>query len=858
VSDFGSHFGIKATLLDDVPLHLAQYDDGTGFAGKLDRSFFTLAAPDGTAFGPSRRAARFSPSSWDEQAVLSTPDGAALSVTAFATGLSTDAFLLSIRAYNPGPRPVPYAPLFAIESTANSREFQESYLQLPGAGAGPATVISGGIGAPRVVVAKALSGLTVVGLREAAGTNFRALAPSFSIAAVTETFSGEDYTITVRGAASSIAPHASVGHYLVLASSDASAAEADALAAQAFDSVGSDPVAARTRVLQDWTEFYASLPRPHVTSPAAEELWQSAQAGLRMNLYAPRAAMGSAWGSVPAKPFYDFFYAWDTGIQAVGIATWSSWKPRWSNLDQRAGTFAEQALTVIFRAQAPTGELFTMCDENEVPLPAVISDPPVQGWSMQTAYEADSDKPRARQWLETIYAASASYLEWWDTERDDDHDGLAGYVDSLESGWDDTPRYVENENVPVGKVAATPQDSVDLNAWLVQYAEAMAWAAQVLGKGKAEAAAWQDRADARARLIDERMWNGERGAWEDLRPNATGGYDFVDVLTPTIWWPAFVGSSRDPAKIQRVIESHLLNPSEFFGTYPIPSVAYNDPYYDNATDGAYWRGQIWAVPLYAALQTLAIYGYEQQATVLLDRIVAMMAGKGGPYEDYDAKTGTVGWNGGPPLPSVHLLGMSTALVVAILTSRYEQTRLLVPEARGFHGYVADAAWLTDRTPFFTAQTSGAYGPLIGVDAVSGTLQDARRIDVRLSDPQGNLALNPNHSVTVSFPSLHRARPLRRSVWSDPTGQDTKGTGHKLRSRRPRRRRAPLRDPSRRYCRDRQAALTDGANCSGEAGEEMKRMVIDLRGRRRVSEGSVPADDEAPRGCGSRPARPAHR
>lgn len=757
VSDFGSHFGIKATLLGDVPLYHAQYDNGVGLAGKLDRSFFTLAGPDGTAFVPSGREVRFSPSSWDERVILITPDGVALRVTAFATGLSTDAFLLTIRVHNPGPGSVSCAPLFALESTAGSRQYLESFEQPPGAGAGPARVVSGGSGAARIVVAKAISGVTVLGVTESGGTNFRAFAPSFAITAVDEVDSGEDYTITVRGAVASIAAHSSVEHHLVLASSDTSADAADSLAAAAFAAVGREPVRARSRVLRDWERFYASLPRPNVTSPEAAELWQAAHAGLRMNLYAPRGAMGSDWGSVPAKSFYDFFYAWDTGIQVLGMAAWSSWNPRWPNLDRRAGTLAEQALSVIFRAQAPTGELFTMGDETEKPLPAVISDPPVQGWAMQTLYEADPDQARARQWLEPIYAESARYLSWWNNERSTGHDGLDGYLDSLESGWDDTPRYVDSDTVPVGKVATIPQASVDLNAWLVQYAEVMAWAGRVLGKGDAEVAAWQARADARAAQIDERMWNEKRGAWEDLRPNKSGGFDFVDILTPTIWWPAFVGSSRDPAKVRRVIESHLLNPSEFFGIYPIPSVAYDDPYYDNASDGAYWRGQIWAVPLYAALQTLATYGYEQEATTLRDRIVALMADKGGPYENYDAKTGQVGWNGAAPLPSIHLLGMSTALVVAILTSQYERTRLLFPDARGFHGYVANAAWLIDRKGFFNLEGSGAYVPLVGVEGVGGTLGDARRIDVHLSDPQGNLRLNRDRTVTVSFPALHCAR-----------------------------------------------------------------------------------------------------
>src|SRR5439155_15382984 len=111
------------------------------------------------------------------------------------------------------------------------------------------------------------------------------------------------------------------------------------------------------------------------------------------------------------------------------------------------------------------------------------------------------------------------------------------------------------------------------------------------------------------------LWDEACGCWLDgYRWLGASTYHHSRILTPAIWFPAFAGATTDAGKVRRVIEEHLLNPAEFYGPYPIPIVAYDDPHFDRNTPG--WTGSIWLFAAYSALVTLAKYGYDDQATDL--------------------------------------------------------------------------------------------------------------------------------------------------------------------------------------------------------------------------------------------------
>jgi glycogen debranching enzyme len=210
----------------------------------------------------------------------------------------------------------------------------------------------------------------------------------------------------------------------------------------------------------------------------------------------------------------------------------------------------------------------------------------------------------------------------------------------------------------------TSIDALDLNCLLYAYCKSLStWANELDQNGSC----WEERASLLQERIEQQMWNEERGCWQDIKlTEGNGKHEFVDVLTPVIWFPAWLGVSENETRIRRVTEEHLLNEEEFFGLYPIPTVAYNSPYYNVEGDCYYWREQIWLVTAYSAVSTLAKYGYEEEYQELIQRLVGMMQGKGGIYETYNALTGEVGWgSGGPGEPSCFQFGWSAAFLMEI-------------------------------------------------------------------------------------------------------------------------------------------------------------------------------------------------
>ena len=86
-----------------------------------------------------------------------------------------------------------------------------------------------------------------------------------------------------------------------------------------------------------------------------------------------------------------------------------------------------------------------------------------------------------------------------------------------------------------------------------------------------------------------------------------------------MFWPLWAGMPVDAETKREMIEDVLLDPAQFFGAIPFPSVAYDEPAYDPQ---GYWRGRAWPHISYWLLQMLCREGYEAQAHAAADRILA--------------------------------------------------------------------------------------------------------------------------------------------------------------------------------------------------------------------------------------------
>jgi len=643
ISDFGSHYGIKTSTEKRFGLTTYYSSLSSLTSGLIDRSWIEIDTEDGRAFSDvDERSVDFRLYGWEEEA--RSGDVLGRYRTAF---IDTDRMVMIAEISASGDREM--RPVIRISGKPELKS--EGMV-----GFAPALpLVADSKEGNTFVIEKRLD---VISLNQLFSSpmqilkdlnTYRAFTPSFRIDEVRRARSptGYDYELIGEPFRGSTKFWVAVGF------------AQDKDIARELSALPSDPEEIWLSVENDWSELIGSLPPLRNGMERYRDLYEMAAAALRMDLYAPRNRM-ERYCTVPNKPHFPFFFGWDNPLQALGIAQWDP-------------GLAEDTLITQLQSQSRSGLISITVDDSVEPASYsfFMSQPPVHSLAITECYLRDPDRDRAHEFLALAYSHSQRFLDFWEEKRDLDRDGLSGYLFSLESGWDDTPRFVQGlsallrrvpaaGNILAGGMPLINYDAVDLNCWLYRYYEDMAFWADELGYGSD---VWLGKAEAIAQRIEEEMWSEEDGCWFDLR-----GGDLVRVETPAIWFPAFLGVTKNETRIRRVIEEHMLDPQKFFGRYPIPSVAYDSPYYDQERDGFYWQGQIWLITLYSAVKTLDNAGYESQREELVRRAMEMMSGKGGIYETYNALTGDVGWGSGSVgNPSCFQFGWSSAVTLLLLT-----------------------------------------------------------------------------------------------------------------------------------------------------------------------------------------------
>ncbi|MCX5868111.1 MAG: trehalase family glycosidase [Proteobacteria bacterium] len=768
LSDFGSHAGLKASVLDDGSdpstridhnnfMNMAHYAAWTDFADQLDQSFFFFTQ-GGTApvlLAPADwRKIKFYPWGWEETACAGSRPAGNLSCDVLAEGsvvtLDTDVFLVQLRLHNLSAQNLSLAPGLTLQR--DSDQFSEASIPLRDQSAAAVASFDGQD--------------LVISRHSTRGSVFRVIRSSFGRQLASDPgiyrfqLRGINFLLPagIRGTAwvegNPVAiPGVEMREFYWVVGFGLAEAEARDAADRGWDMVAENPRRAQTEKIQEWEERLSEIRNPHTENGRFLQIYRLAATALRMNLYSPRANM-PAWGSVPGKVHFNHFFGWDTPLQALGQGELNWEEARDNLLLQFAGLGQD--------GQVPT----MMTDKMESNLSFGSSQPPVQGFVISESFPDLRAEGKESRTLRKLYEGSKPYLDFW-RKRDQDGDGLPEYKDALETGWDDTPRY---ECPLLGTnlcyQARRDIDAVDLASWIYRYYLAMAEIAGIFGEEK-EAGVYQAEARDLAGRIENLMWDPSRSGYFDLQDEGNGTHGFGRALTPALAWPLFLGVTRDPDRAREVIETHLLNPEEFWGDparsrFPVPSVAFNDStYYDLVQDGYYWQGQIWMIPVYVVMTSLFRYGYAEEAELLKTRVLEMMfnADPGGIHETYNARTGKVGWgSSGPGEPSVFQFGWSSALSLEILLDRYQRERFIRPGESEISGYIGEATLIPENQVILSIYTGQRDLPRIDFREETGRdLASGWYFTLTLEDPYGNLTGN---WILVRLPNF----PAR--VWAD--------------------------------------------------------------------------------------------
>ncbi len=233
------------------------------------------------------------------------------------------------------------------------------------------------------------------------------------------------------------------------------------------------------------------------------------------------------------------------------------------------------------------------------------------------------------EWLRgNYYDRLVKYIDKWFT-YDSDHNGLPVWNSADAAGTD-------NQWSRGGALSSFQTEGVDLASYLIRELRAMSVIATHLSL-HADSKAFDQRADQVVKLINSTFWDEKQGMYFD-RNEKTG--ERIYVKSATNFTPIFAGAAT-PQRAKRMIKEHLLNPEEFWLTYPVASYAKTEPdYYQGSHRECNWRGPTWAPTNYMIFQGLRAYGYKTEARELATRLLNMALLKNPVLREYyNAETG---------------------------------------------------------------------------------------------------------------------------------------------------------------------------------------------------------------------------
>lgn len=275
------------------------------------------------------------------------------------------------------------------------------------------------------------------------------------------------------------------------------------------------------------------------------------------------------------------------------------------------------------------------------------SEPPVGSITVLGLYNQFHD----RWFLQEAFEPLLRWNRWWSANRDiqgyltwgSDGENQTPNLDDksrgtrvgaiLESGLDNSPMYDgATYNTKTHKLEFA---DVGLMSMYIADCDALATIADTLNESGAAKELRQRAAQYRAKLAT--LWDSNTGIFlnKDLH---TG--EFSHRLSPTNFYP-LLAKAATPQQADRMIKEHLLNPKEFWGKWVIPSIARDDPAFN---DQNYWRGRIWGPMNYLVYLGLRKYDDRQVCSQFAQKSYELFLQewkeKGHVHENYNAITGS--------------------------------------------------------------------------------------------------------------------------------------------------------------------------------------------------------------------------
>ena len=295
----------------------------------------------------------------------------------------------------------------------------------------------------------------------------------------------------------------------------------------------------------------------------------------------------------------------------------------------------------FFELQRPDGQVPAYVWDKKVGFGQIQMVVPIAA----TAWET-SRITKNQQLLEAAYTACSRWDAWLRRYRDTRKTGLVEGFCTYDTGQDDSPRWAGMPNgCPGGDARVLPDAkglprlSPDLSATTYGARVALASMAKALGKNS-EADSWLESAEGIRKLIIEKLYSPEDGAFYDLDSDNK----FVRVRSCVICrvlgeHVLKLDSRSDRAIFENVWEKQLHNKKAFWSPFPFPSVALDDPTFVRPIKPNSWGGPSQALTALRAPRWMPYYGKSKEMEHLMRQWTAAIADSGVEYQQMDPVTG---------------------------------------------------------------------------------------------------------------------------------------------------------------------------------------------------------------------------
>ncbi len=370
----------------------------------------------------------------------------------------------------------------------------------------------------------------------------------------------------------------------------------------------------------------------------------------------PTAIGNSIFWNTLYAPSRDLIFPSDSRIDANQwggwiVGEWDFFTTFLTSIEDQKET--EAYLKAILLSQTATGMIPNMTSATATTTDR--SNPPVGAFTVWKVYE----RWHNRDFLEWAYPRLKKFHEWWFADRGDGQPFRDGNRDGLlewgsdrgssptvggrgmlqaakwESGMDDSPMW--DDATYDAHTYTMTQDDVGLNSLYAADAECLAKIAAILGKDD-ERQLFSGEYDRLKQLVQSKLWNPADGIYESRLWDGS----FSKRLSPTNFYPMFAGIAT-PRQAEIMVNQHLLNPNEFWGTYVIPTIARNDRSFD---DQFYWRGNIWGATNYLVYLGLNRYHFDKVAFDVAQKSYDLFMDDWNKNQNYDEQYRASGGNGG--------------------------------------------------------------------------------------------------------------------------------------------------------------------------------------------------------------------